>query len=114
MFEKSGNYEYLPEEVFRSYSVRAKERCIYKASNWQFYDRIQVCNIEEDLTGLMAYAENFNRFAPILDLNVSKDDNLRNIFLFYLYLVEAIVNVLNVEDKLFLAYLMTKEESDEC
>lgn len=114
LFEKSGNYEYLPEEVFRSYSVRAKERCIYKASNWQFYDRIQVCNIEEDLTGLMAYAENFNRFAPILDLNVSKDDNLRNIFLFYLYLVEAIVNVLNVEDKLFLAYLMTKEESDEC
>jgi len=110
-FEKSGNYEYLPEKIFKFYAHQSLEKCKKRLIEWEglCFQNSFVSEFETIDNQSLAY----DPFTPIFNDDFSVDVRLKNSATYYLFLCEAICNVLNISDRLFIPYVILNRYSHE-
>lgn len=105
IFDKSQNRIYLPNNIFQLYSEQAESECIEQAKDWKLNNSVVCRDFTKEILTLESIANNATCYVPSPELSDS-DAPVLNEVSFFKHFVEFLLNVLNVENKLFMAYLM--------
>lgn len=107
-FEAENNVKLLPESLYEKLSSCILEDFHNRVSQGNYLQRLPIPDYTSKLRHIESLINSFQSVSNIVCFNKFTDDSLAQVS-FLTYLVETILNVLNIDNKMFVIFLMNKK-----
>lgn len=109
VFEKNGNYQNLPESIFRGLSMQLKKEFKERCAEIKLDKGSFAFDYSHEIKSLEMLASSYDAFIQIVNMKNISSVKTQNQIAFYIHFLDATSNIVDLEDRLFLSYYIANE-----